>query len=463
MKGADIDMIDGAYTQADKASAHSAQFAQSAHCSPDPRDEQSEQKKSSIIWAKDLPDVPTEQDVSIWGPFIVCGCVSLWSGVAGIGKSTIAWALAVATGRDAEFCGLPFSDSNLKVLIVDLETPVGLRKPKFENIATGNGGGNVAFWDTEVPLTVATLQREIAENGFDVVIVDTLCLAFPVVNEDDNAEATAQIRPIKAIADATNAAIVLIHHLGKADVATGTYKARGASARPAACDIVVNIEAHESQVDVITLVLAKSRYVADASLHVRKVGEDEFEVVEGLDERCASRVAKACAVVEQIIRSGPPKGIRLKNVLEDIAGRTFSEATTRRALDDLLSRGRIKRPERGVYAHPDNLRRVRSAQSAQAQGTPPDEQSEQTEHSEQSLVSASAEYVIERDPDLGGDAIWVSDVRSLDALPAEVLNRDIPIFVEAERGRISSLSTAERGRLYAQRKTAQRNSSEVPA
>lgn len=330
---------------------------------------------TSVVWAEDLQDPGEAEDLNLWGPFIARGSVALWSGRAGVGKSTLAYNLAVHAAKGQPFGGLSFPTSPLRTLLVDLETPSGLRRPKLENIASGSVPSGIAFWSEQPPLSEMSLESTINDCGFGLVIIDTVSRAIPVRDEDDNAEATRQMAMLKNVAAATDAAIVAIHHLGKGDSDQNVYSARGASARPAAADIVVAITDHPKLRDVKTLRLDKSRFTLDQVLHLQQSGEDRYELAEGLEGCCASKTESAKQAILERLEEFGPSGLALKEILARVAHES-SEGTVRRALDDLVKVGKIKRLTRGVYCA---AAYAPSASSAQDPDPPHDEQSEQIE------------------------------------------------------------------------------------
>ena len=345
-----------------------------------------------ITWAEDLPEPEDLADRQIWGPFASRGALALWSGIAGVGKSTLAYGLAVHAARGEEFGGLQLPDQGVKVLLLDLETPEALRSAKLDAITEGSRPiGQIAFWNETARVSVNDLIRAIREGETSLVIIDTLSIAFPVDSEDDNAAATEQMRSIKRVAAETDAAVIAIHHLGKGEQTEGgVYSARGASARPAAADIVVSITHHKEEADVVTLRLDKSRFTTQQVLHLQQMGEDVYKLRTDLDGVCASKTSQCGRHIEQLLFESGTDGTQLRDIVAAIIGTEFSESTVRRGLSDLVTRGAVKRRSHGTYVH---TKHARSVQSAHTPLPPPGEQNEQVEHMEAADDEAAREKI----------------------------------------------------------------------
>lgn len=232
-----------------------------------------------LVWAKDIPPPNAGDDTdALLEPFLFPGSGHLLSGQAGVGKTTLAYNLAVKAARGENFLELPFARC-LRVLYVDLETPKPLHRRKLHLIAEGklpDGLGfirNVGNLEKELPRLAALVR----EHHFDLVIIDTLTSAFQLKDENDNAEATRIMRTIrKELIEPYGCAVLLCHHLGKDPSGRGIYRGRGASAFPAQADIVLNLEAKDQ--DTLCLEMVKNRWLGGVhKLFMKKVGEDIFE------------------------------------------------------------------------------------------------------------------------------------------------------------------------------------------
>jgi len=109
----------------------------------------------------------------------------------------------------------------------------------------------VAGWDFYEPpgLTrggplMAELKRVAAGGSYDVVIIDPLMEAYPVKDENDNAEATTQMLAIRTLARSTKAAVIAVHNSGlRKGKRNPKFLGRGATARVDRADVSLNFTA----------------------------------------------------------------------------------------------------------------------------------------------------------------------------------------------------------------------------
>ncbi len=303
-----------------------------------------ERKELSLLWAKDLEPLDESETESLWGPFIFPGSNVLVSGDSGVGKTTLLYNWAVHAARGKEFVGIPFPRP-LRVLYLDLETPDNLRRTKLNVISTSDRPEGLAFIPAiDFMEDIHKLALVVKEHSFDVVIIDTISAAFRTEREEDNAEANAQARAIRDLITLTSATVIQVQQIGKGEIAKKVYKARGASARPASADIVLNLETVDS--DTVKLDMAKNRWLGgNEKLFLLKGGEDQFEVAEVAGDKGVGEVIRAQEWLKQWGASRL-KGAQFKDIVE---ASPFSETTVRRAVNGLVQTGQIHKLRRGYY------------------------------------------------------------------------------------------------------------------
>ena len=174
------------------------------------------------------------------------------------------------------------------------------------------------------------------------IVVDTLASVMPGANENESAAMTRLVANAKAIAEATGAIVILVHHSGK-DAAKG---ARGHSSLRAASDLEIEVT-RDGDNRIVTV--TKSKDDMDGRqfgfrLAVETVGTD----AEGDDiTSCVIEEVK----IEDITKEFEPKGDNqkliwpvLKKSIE--SGVTDAETLQRRAMEVLTPRKDLKGGDR---------------------------------------------------------------------------------------------------------------------
>ncbi len=172
-----------------------------------------------------------------WKGFLAAGSVTLFTGLWKSGKTTLLASLVrqFATGGDLAGIVTP-----ARVLVVTEESASlwAARRDRF-------GIGDHAEFLVR-PFTARPSQRQwegfigqIAELGFQVVVLDTISRFSPVESENDAAEVNRALLPLHGLCQA-GAAVLLIHHPRKGDGGEATA-ARGSGALPAFVDCIVEM------------------------------------------------------------------------------------------------------------------------------------------------------------------------------------------------------------------------------
>src|SRR5581483_9429545 len=108
------------------------------------------------------------------------------------------------------------------------------------------------------------LTQEALRVKADLIIIDTLASLWPVFNENDNAEQQRRIwQPLQKLARQTNAAILVLHHVGKRSEDSQSpervYRGRGASASGAFARAVWILTPDPAIEGVVTLSCVKAK------------------------------------------------------------------------------------------------------------------------------------------------------------------------------------------------------------
>jgi len=189
------------------------------------------------------------------------GEVVLLAGQAKAKKTWLALDLAIACSAGGRWGGTQ-SCEPCPVLYVDAECPreviaerMRLRmldagKPTTEacrRVQLLSARGTVR---RSIESACDTIRQGICQSGAGLCIIDTLSAYFPVEDENDNAEATAAMGSIVAVAEDLQCVIMMIHHTPKG--AAGSQRATvdmaaGAGAWARRADTVVSIREIEGE------------------------------------------------------------------------------------------------------------------------------------------------------------------------------------------------------------------------
>ena len=247
----------------------------------------------SDIWTAN--DAQIAEPVAIWFG-VYRGSITLLNGARGAGKSSLLYNIAGHAAANAPLFGFGWADNPLRVLFVDPENTPGLRAMKLSRIfGDSYTQPNLQFHNaSKLDLTnaghMARLAKYISEHNIDLLILDPLINLFVTADENDNAEAARQMKPLTDLKNTTNVAIILCHHTGKNE-ANGS---RGASSREGSADVVMTfrpkLEKNEDEIDddyrddseergdMVRLRITKNRWASNySSLYLRMAGNDKFQ------------------------------------------------------------------------------------------------------------------------------------------------------------------------------------------
>jgi len=300
--------------------------------------------------------------VTYWGNWIVKACIILESGFGGISKTTFNYGLITGLMDEGKFLGVE-GKQDLKVLYLDLESDNSLIKARLNLLGKLTINHPNFYYYNKPDKTFRQLKSEL-EQFFkqhwmpDLIFVDPLSLAFPSSNENDNAEATRQMKYIRNRVSDWETTIILVSHAGKRDI-YGVGHNRGASARPNLADITWNFHSLgiEFSDDLFIFDIPKNRWIHDGFFECIKKQEGEFEVVpfpEGFELPKPNVGIKAFQLQEQIEQVLLDKEARDRAAILDALG---IEATSgsgenvafHRAISALMQRGSIIKVPRGIY------------------------------------------------------------------------------------------------------------------
>ncbi len=146
--------------------------------------------------------------------------VNLLVGDSGVGKTPLAYQLALAVAAGAPFLGLPVRAA--KVLLVDYENALWdahwLLEQQRKHLGLSAYPANFLLWPLHLgPLSgrwEKVVDQVIQQLGPDLVILDSLRSYNPAM-ETQNRTAARQIRMLRATVCSSGASLLLVHHVRK--------------------------------------------------------------------------------------------------------------------------------------------------------------------------------------------------------------------------------------------------------
>jgi KaiC/GvpD/RAD55 family RecA-like ATPase len=291
------------------------------------------------------------------------------------GKSTAARDLALQVARGGSWLG--FSCAPRPVIYVALEDQRTAVRRHFRGMgARGDEPLRFVFRDGAGDL-VTRLRAVAATDRPGLIIVDTLQRAIKARDLNDYAEVTTKLTPILNLARETSAAVLLIHHAGKAS-------------REDAMDSVLGSTALAASVDNVFVLRRNDRYRTLVS--IQRVGPDLPETVLELDSTGAIRVGATRREaddrhVETALIEALGSGPSLRRALLDSVEARQSEKL--RVLKQVVDAGLVIRSGTGTKSDPYTYARAAADDDGSRAPTHAREpQSDPTAFGEISKVSA---------------------------------------------------------------------------
>jgi hypothetical protein len=168
-------------------------------------------------WAHELAEHDAETEW-VWEGFIPAGGITLLSALWKAGKTTLLTQLLKALGPGGEFLGLGVKP--VKVLYVTEEMEKHWSRRRVQVPLADHIGFHIQPFAAkpDVETWLAFIQQivlDVKNEGFGLVVFDTLSEMWPVKKENDAGEVQTALAPLRQITKA-GAALLLVHHLTKA-------------------------------------------------------------------------------------------------------------------------------------------------------------------------------------------------------------------------------------------------------
>lgn len=291
-------------------------------------------------------------------PLLARGHVTMLAGPAGVGKSLFALAAAAAVAHDAEhIAAMPVTGG--PVVLLDAENGERTLHERAHLVGLPAGrvrAGIATALDLRHREAAVELHRAIADDPPALLVLDSLASLAPGLKENEADHVGPVLDRLRKLAQATAAAVLLLHHTRKDG---DSY--RGGTAIPAAVDVVAVYGRPRDTIDRDRRVIdwghergGKMRLGPEPDAHHLRVQVAAGRLTitaanppspdEAPARPATSRDALRHAAVEHVTAHGATAQADLLRAI----GRDAKDRTGRRALDEAVHAGQLRRDD-GTY------------------------------------------------------------------------------------------------------------------
>jgi len=250
--------------------------------------------------ASELLSLPERQLVWVWHSYLPEGTLALLVAFMKVGKSTFAYALAVAVAQGKPFLDYPTLQGGVLILAVEEHRRDVLRRLQRFGMRSED-----PLYVHSGPLDRGELQKItefIREKRIRLVILDTLSRFWSVFDENDNAEIDRAVSPLLYIARETKAVVLLVHHERKVGGEAGR-NIRGGSALFAIVDQALMLDKRQGGTPSHRVIRALGRYEETPAELILDLAGDKYQML-GKPEEADLEAIKA-KVRAALSRSSP--------------------------------------------------------------------------------------------------------------------------------------------------------------
>jgi len=296
----------------------------------------------------------------LWGLHVRAGAVTLFIGETSVGKTVFLHNLAYHLATGQQFLGIT-PPRPLRVLYVDFESYDDIFAEHLSAIGTADGWRFVEqdHLDEPGPALMRKIATSIRSNEYDVVIIDPLVEAYPVANENDNADANKQMLAFRNLARETNAGVIVVHNSGlrkdKSKKGSEKFLGRGATSRVDRADVSINFTSDGPTTRRLFVAKARGKNLNE---------EIRFRFAENLGYELISSSTQDTTVVDAVsqdivalMKSEAAEGcheLKRENILSKLNEGNVEarEQTIDRALRNLIKSGALHKGRKGYYSLP---------------------------------------------------------------------------------------------------------------
>jgi len=290
----------------------------------------------SLIDAKDLLSLEEPETEWLWEGILPAGGLSLLVAKPKVGKTTLAFnlALAVASGRD--FLGRKTKQS-LAVYLALEEKRSEIRKKLKALRETPEG---LSFHFGSAPeKAIQEVRTLIQETKAGFLVVDVLQKLCRVKDLNDYAQVTNTLEPLMATAREENCHILLTHHAGKADRQDGD-DILGSTALLGGVDTSIHIKKREKRRSFFTI----QRYGEDTPETVIELSVDGS--LEAVGSRQEVEIEETLPLILVVLADG---ALTEKDIWQRVGK---NHDLVAKALRHLVDRGEVNRTGSGKKGDP---------------------------------------------------------------------------------------------------------------
>ncbi len=282
----------------------------------------------------------------LWGRFLPKASVVMLVGEASAGKTIFLHRLAHTLARGEALLGIS-APKPLRILHVDVESPASVERWLLRTI------GPEQRWHVAKAEGKRLIRMlKVVGRRYDVIIVDSLQVAWPVNDENSNSEGSRQILEFVKVARKTGAAVIVAHNSGEGNP-PAKFKARGATARVDRADVVLNFD--ELGEGKRRLKVVKSRFGnLNESIEFAFRGADlDYRLLKSLKQPRTKQQDLERRIIRSLRKAGP-RAVLSRQQIARLSKVTLRSATDSRlfdrALKSLARSLQIHRPVRGKYS-----------------------------------------------------------------------------------------------------------------
>lgn len=181
----------------------------------------------------------------VWEDYLPGGGLVMLAAKPKVGKSTLAYDLAVKVAQGEPFLGRQTTQGGVLILALE-EHP---RDVRLRLKALGAECDNLYIHAGRLEASSAvfgSIAQFVKEHGINLILVDTLAMFWRIVDENAPAALTRAVRPLLDLARETGACVLLIHHFRKSEGTEGD-DIRGTGALLASVDVALLLYRHKSE------------------------------------------------------------------------------------------------------------------------------------------------------------------------------------------------------------------------